>query len=124
MSEFVDNLTWKSRWVLRRNAILGSPAFQRWASRAPFIRLIARRRAATQFDMIAGFVYTQILTAFVEAELIPYLQSGLRTVDAIVQFAGLEEDATVRLLNPVQLGHSTNAQATQTLNLSATSRQV
>ena len=32
--------------------------------------------------------------------------------------------ATVRLLNPVQLGHSTNAQATQTLNLSATSRQV
>lgn len=102
MSEFVDNLTWKSQWVLRRNAILGSPAFQRWASRTPFIRLIARRRAAAQFDMIAGFVYTQILTAFVEAELIPYLQSGLRTVDAIVQFAGLEEDATVRLLKAGQ----------------------
>ena len=31
-----------------------------------------------------------------------YLQSGLRTVDAIVQFAGLEEDATVRLLKAGQ----------------------
>ncbi|WP_373476687.1 methyltransferase [Sphingorhabdus sp.] len=102
MSEIIDNLTWKSRWVLRRNAILGSLVFQRWASRTPIIRMIARRRAAAQFDMIAGFVYTQILTVFVEVGLIPFLQGGLRTVEAIVQFTGLEEDATVRLLKAGQ----------------------
>jgi demethylspheroidene O-methyltransferase len=102
MSEFIDNLTWRSRWVLRRNAILGSPVFQRWASRTPLVRLIARRRAAAQFDMIAGFVYTQVLTAFVEAELIPYLQGGLRSVKAIMHFAGLDEDAVVRLLKAGQ----------------------
>jgi demethylspheroidene O-methyltransferase len=102
MSNIIDKLTWRSRWVLRRNAILGSPVFQRWASRTPLIRRIARRRAAAQFDMIAGFVYTQILTTFVETGLIPFLRDGLRTVDALVQFTGLEEDATVRLLKAGQ----------------------
>jgi demethylspheroidene O-methyltransferase len=69
MSEQLDNLTWKTRWVMRRNAVLGSAKFQRWASRKPIIRGIAQRRAAAQFDMIAGFIYSQILMAFVQAGL-------------------------------------------------------
>lgn len=98
MSDNIYIPNWKSRWVLRRNAILGSPRFQRWASRTPIIRGIARRKAAAQFDMIAGFVYAQILAAFVEAGLIEYLNGNLRTVHETAIAAGLPEDATVRML--------------------------
>jgi demethylspheroidene O-methyltransferase len=102
MSEQFDNLTWKTRWVMRRNAILGSAAFQRWASRTPIIRGIARRRAAAQFDMIAGFVYSQILAAFVQCGLIGFLKGHLRTFDEISDFTGLMPDATDRLLKAGQ----------------------
>ena len=99
MSDLIYIPNWKSRWVLRRNAILGSPRFQRWASRTPFIRGIARRKAAVQFDMIAGFVYAQILAAFVEAGLIEFLNGSLRTAYAVAEAAGLPEDAALRLLH-------------------------
>ncbi len=102
MSEVFDNLTWKTRWVMRRNIILGSAKFQHWASRTPIIRGIARRRAAAQFDMIAGFIYSQILTAFVKAGLIEFLNGHLRTFDEITEFTGLSPDATDRLLRAGQ----------------------
>ena len=102
MSEQSDNLTWKTRWVMRRNAILGSAKFQRWASRTPIIRGIARRRAAAQFDMIAGFIYSQILAAFVQADLIAFLNGHLRSLDEIAVFARLAPDATERLLRAGQ----------------------
>lgn len=98
MSDKIYIPNWKSRWVLRRNAILGSPRFQRWASRTPIIRGIARRKAAAQFDMIAGFVYAQILAAFVEAGLIEFLNGTLRTVQETAVAAGLPVDAATRLL--------------------------
>jgi demethylspheroidene O-methyltransferase len=102
MSDKPDNLTLKTRWVMRRNAILGSVRFQRWASRTPVIRGIARRRAAAQFDLVAGFVYSQILAAFVELGLIEFLNGHLRSFDEIAQFTGLESDATDRLLRAGQ----------------------
>ncbi|HEV7234360.1 MAG TPA: methyltransferase [Sphingorhabdus sp.] len=102
MSSRHDNLTLKSRWVMRRNAILGSEKFQRWASRTPLIRSIARRRAAAQFDMIAGFIYSQILGAFVQSGLITFLQVGLRNADEIAALTGLSPHATDRLLRAGQ----------------------
>ncbi len=102
MSDKPDNLTLKTRWVMRRNAILGSAKFQRWASRTPIIRAIARRRAAAQFDLIAGFIYSQILMAFVQADLIAFLNGHLRSFDEISDFTALEPDATDRLLRAGQ----------------------
>ena len=98
MSDNIYIPNWKTRWVLRRNAILGSPRFQRWASRTPLIRRIARRKAAAQFDMIAGFIYAQILTAFVEAGLIEFLNGSLRTEQEVARASGLPIDAATRLL--------------------------
>jgi demethylspheroidene O-methyltransferase len=98
MSKNIDTLSLKTKWVMRRNAILGSAAFQRWASRTPIIRGIARRRAAAQFDILAGFVYTQVLFSFVEAGLIDYLNGHLRRFDDVAAHTGLGMDATGRLL--------------------------
>lgn len=102
MSAKPDNLTLKTRWIMRRNAILGSAAFQRWASRTPLVRRIARARAAAQFDLIAGFIYSQVLTAFVQAGLIEFLSRDLRSFDELVEFTGLSPLATERLLRAGQ----------------------
>ena len=102
MSKKFDNLTIKSRWVMRRNAILGSVKFQRWASRTPIIRGIARRRAAAQFDLIAGFIYSQILVVFVQAGLVEFLHGQLRRFDEIAEHTGLSPHATDRLLRAGQ----------------------
>jgi demethylspheroidene O-methyltransferase len=98
MSDQNDNRTWNTRWVMRRNAVLGSARFQQWAARIPIFRWVARRRAAAQFDLVAGFVYSQILAAFVEAELVEYLNGALRSLDEIADFIRLEADAAERLL--------------------------
>jgi demethylspheroidene O-methyltransferase len=98
MSMNNDKQNMRTRWVMQRNAILGSARFQRWASRMPVIRGIARRRAAAQFDLVAGFVYSQILTAHVETGLIEYLTGELRTFESVVAHLKLTADATERLL--------------------------
>ena len=91
-------LSWKTRWVLHRNRILGSAAFQQWAARTPFFRWVARRKAAQQFDLIAGFVYSQIVHVYVQTGLIGYLREALRSAEGIAEFANLNSHAADRLL--------------------------
>jgi demethylspheroidene O-methyltransferase len=98
MSDSQNSPTLFTRWVMRRNAILGSARFQRWASRTPFFRTIARRRAAAQFDLVAGFVYSQILSACVTLGLIEFLGGALRTEQEVAAHVRLGPEATKRLL--------------------------
>jgi demethylspheroidene O-methyltransferase len=88
----------RTRWALLRNRILGNPAFQRWAARTPLLRSVARRRAAAQFDLVAGFVYSQILLAFVETGLLDQLAAAPRREDELMAATGLSADAADRLL--------------------------
>ncbi len=88
----------KTRWVLLRNRILGSARFQNWAAKTPVIRGIARRKAAAQFDLIAGFVYSQLLYVFVKSGLPEYLRPGLRSLPEIADQAGLDGAAAERLI--------------------------
>lgn len=89
---------WKSRWVMQRNRILSSAKFQRWASRTPIFRGIARRRAEAQFNLIAGFIYTQIVYTLVQSGVIAFLKSNLHTVPEIAEHTGLSLDAADRLV--------------------------
>lgn len=83
---------------MRRNAILGSVSFLAAVQRLPFLRWIARRKAAAQFDLVAGFVYSQILSALVTSGLIEHLVGKPRTFAEIVAFLGLSDHAADRLL--------------------------
>lgn len=98
MSKQSDNLSLWTRWVLLRNRVLGSAAFQRWASRTPLVRGIARRRASAQFDLVAGFVYSQILSACVTTGLIGFLREGPRSFDEIAALLKIEHNAAKTLL--------------------------
>ncbi|MXP45552.1 methyltransferase [Allopontixanthobacter sediminis] len=92
------SLNWRTRWALRRNRILGSRKFQDWAARTPVFRSVARRKAARQFDLVAGFVYTQITYIFVQSGLIGFLGNSARTEAEIVRFLDFPQDAAARIL--------------------------
>lgn len=88
----------KSRWVGWRNRLLSSPRFQQFTAAFPLTRPIARRHAARQFDLVSGFVQTQILYAIVECGLIEALAEGPLHRDALGKIADLQGDGLDRLL--------------------------
>lgn len=81
--------------------MLASPAFQRRAAAFPLSRPIARQRAAALFDLIAGFVYSQVTLAVVESGLIDLLAEGCTTAEAAIA-ADLPPDAAERLLRAAE----------------------
>lgn len=54
------------RWWVR---LAGARGFQSWASAMPGTRRLARRDGQALFDLVSGFVYSQILKAFVELDM-------------------------------------------------------
>lgn len=90
---------WRERWRVWRDRILIDPAFQRQAVRWPFTRAIARRRARALFDLVGGFVYTQVLLACVRVRAFEVLAEGTQPLDVLARRFGLPTSATERLLD-------------------------
>jgi demethylspheroidene O-methyltransferase len=81
-----------------RDRLLASRDFQRWASAFPPTRWVARRRARALFDLVAGFVYSQVLLACVRLRLLELLQPGPLPAAQIAHRLSLSLPATLRLL--------------------------
>ena len=82
----------------RRDRWLASPVFQRQTARFPLTRWIARRRARQVFDLVAGFVYSQVLLACVRLSLFELLATRPHSLAEVARAAGLEAEAAERLL--------------------------
>jgi demethylspheroidene O-methyltransferase len=82
----------------RRDAILASASFQRWAARIPLTRFVARSRSRALFDLCAGFVYSQILRACVELDLFALLSGTAMTTEAIAGRTGMPVAPLERLI--------------------------
>jgi demethylspheroidene O-methyltransferase len=85
------------RLMALRDRLLVDPAFQRWASRFPLTRRIARRQARSAFDLCAGFVYAQVLHAIVELRLLDSVRAGPIAEAELVDALSLP-DRNARLL--------------------------
>jgi demethylspheroidene O-methyltransferase len=92
------SLTWRDRLLAWRDRIQSSPRFQSWAATFPFTRPIALRRSRALFDLTAGFVYTQTLTACVRVGLFDFLAERPRTRSEIAAHVGIPLEETERLL--------------------------
>jgi len=86
-------------FAARRNALLTNARFQYWATRFPLTRLVANRRARSVFDLVAGFVYSQILLACVRLKVFEHLKDGPLDSITLAGKIGLDRDATERLLD-------------------------
>jgi demethylspheroidene O-methyltransferase len=87
----------RERWRALRDRLLGDPRFLRFATAFPLTRPLARRRARELFDLVAGFVYTQVLYACVRLRLFEMLADGPLTVDEIAARAQLPRAGAERL---------------------------
>ena len=88
----------RGRWVRWRNRQLSSPRFQAWASRFPLTRGRARAEAAGLFDLVAGFVHSQVLAACVELGLCERLRDATATTAELAAELDLPLDSMRRLL--------------------------
>ena len=91
-------LPWSDRWRLWRDRLLASPDFQRRAAAFLPTRPIARRRARELFDLVAGFVYSQVLLACVRLRVCDRLADAPQTAEQLAPAIGLDLEATRRLL--------------------------
>ncbi|WP_108659919.1 methyltransferase [Acuticoccus kandeliae] len=81
-----------------RDRVLSDPAFLRWAGGTMLGRAISRRESRAMFDVAAGFVYAQVLTAAVRLRLFETLMEGPLTVGDLARRLGLPERSTDLLL--------------------------
>lgn len=90
---------WSDGLLSWRDRLLASRRFRRWAQASVLTRWIARRRAAEVFDLVAGFVYSQVLLACVQLRAFDLLlQEGPQTPESLAQRWQLPLSATERLV--------------------------
>jgi demethylspheroidene O-methyltransferase len=90
---------WWHRWQDRIAGWVASPGFRRWAASFPLTRPLVRRRAARLFDLVAGFVYSQVLLACVRLRLFDELAGGADTAPRLAERHGLPLRSMQRLLD-------------------------
>ncbi len=82
----------------RLNRLVAKPGFQRWASRFFLTRGLVRREGQDLFDLVQGFVSSQVLFAVVELRLLHKLMDGPATLANLANGTGIAPDRMRRLL--------------------------
>lgn len=90
---------WVDRGLAWRDRLLASPIFQRRAAAFALTRPFARRHARELFDLVAGFVYSQVLSACVQLRLFEILAEGPQSAERLATRLALPPDAARRLLD-------------------------
>lgn len=86
-------------WLSWRDRILTDRRFLRFASTSRILAPISRRQASGLFDVVAGFVYSQILFACVRLDIFGNLREAPLTPAALAARLGLASNAVHRLLS-------------------------
>lgn len=77
------------RFYAWRTALIGSRGFQRVAARVPFASTMARRDGEALFDLVAGFVHSQVLAAFVDLDMPARLTQRPKRAEELALETGL-----------------------------------
>lgn len=94
-SEATDLPTWRGGWL---NRLIARPGFQSWASRFPLTRGRARADGAALFDVVQGFVQSQVLMALVELDMFRRLRAGPQSAEALGRACDIAPDRMQVLL--------------------------
>jgi len=79
--------------------LLANPGFQSLASRLPFSRGIARRDGAALFDVVQGFVQSQVLFALIELDILRRLYThGPQAPEALARATAIPPDRMAHLM--------------------------
>lgn len=75
-----------------KNGLLRSRRFQIWAARTPVAARIARKDGEALFDLVAGFLHSQVLMAFVQLDLADHLAAQPRSAEGLALRTGINPD--------------------------------
>ena len=87
------------RLYILKDKLIANSRFQNTVAKIPFLRGIAKKRANQLFDVMAGFVYTQILLACIRLNIFNQLKDGPLTLEAIKNECSLERAPLKQLLD-------------------------
>lgn len=87
----------RDRLYAWKTGLLRSRRFQKWAARTPVAARIARKDGEALFDLVAGFLHSQVLMAFVQLDLAEHLSKQPRRVDSLALHTGINP-ARMRVL--------------------------
>ena len=87
----------RERFDKWRNRLLADAGFRKWSASFPLTRPVARAKARETFDLCAGFVYSQVLYACVELDLLRIVQEEALDADALSARISLPREGTDRL---------------------------
>lgn len=90
---------WSERWARQVDRWMTSPALGRWAGRSVFTRWLVRRRSRELFDLMAGFVHSQVLLGCVRLQLFERLAQRPHTLEEIAARARVPAPHLQRLLD-------------------------
>jgi demethylspheroidene O-methyltransferase len=79
-----------------------SDALYRWSTSNALTRWVTRRRARQVFDLMAGFVYSQVLLACVRLRVLEWVTERPRTLEELAQLCNVPAAGLQRLLNSAQ----------------------
>lgn len=66
-----------------KNRLVASRRFQSWASKFPLTRRIARAEGEALFDLVAGFIHSQVLHALLDMKILEMLMERPQTASSI-----------------------------------------
>lgn len=87
-----------SYWDGWLNRLVARPEFQEFASRVPVLRRVSRRDGAEIFDIVQGFVRSQVLSALVQLELPERLMDGPASPEILALGTGMPNERMKLLL--------------------------
>ena len=90
---------WRDRFDVWMDGKLTDPSFSRWAAGNVLTRWIVRRRSKQVFDVMAGFVYSQVLLACVRLRVFELVNESPRTLDELALTCQVPASAMQRLMN-------------------------
>jgi len=82
----------RDRFYAWQTRLLRSPRFQTLAARTPVAARLARKDGEALFDLVAGFLHSQILMAFVAFDLADHLSDQPRSVESLALRTGVAPD--------------------------------
>ena len=91
-------LTLVDRFLMLRDRLYANRGFHRFASTWPPWTWITRFRSRQVFDLVGGFVYTQVITTCFAVDLFRLLDHGPQDEATIARHTGLGDEGTRRLL--------------------------
>ena len=96
---------WRDRCLAWLERLYASPKLYRWSLSNPLTRWVTRRRTQKLFDLMAGFVHTQVVLACVRLNLFQLLHQAPADAQAIALRVQVPEPVLQRLLlSAVSLG--------------------